>query len=404
MERRFGGIENRNDEWGSKKKGSPELNAAWSQFRGPSRDGRVAWLPERLPASATFEWKAYLPSTGVGGLVANQSLVVVGSRDPTDKMDLFQGFQASDGSLAWQHRVVAEGTLDYGNSPRATPLILGPLIYVQGAFGDLACLDIEAGIPLWQKNLNRDFGGAVPQWGFSGSPLGHGENVIVQPGGASGVIELDGITGEPVWKIPGRKVAYSSPAFLDERRIVGGDSEYGLVWDTVAKEETAKIPLGSNSFGVPSPTVSNSSIYMVDEGLGVRRLSAASTGNAAEITRENRRYRPDTHTPVLVDAGLLLLHNGLTLLDSETLEPRWEIRDRSFVGYGSIMATNDRALIFNDAAELLLVDFEADKAAVVSRLQLSEEKIKTLSHPALVGSRLYLQLGQTLVCLELQDL
>ncbi|MFN3190134.1 MAG: PQQ-binding-like beta-propeller repeat protein [Aureliella sp.] len=360
-------------------------------------------MPDRLPESAQFAWQAYLPSTGVGGLAATDALVVVGSRDSTDKMDLFQGFRVSDGSLAWQHHVPAEGTLDYGNSPRATPLILGPLVYVQGAFGDLACLDLESGIPLWQKNLKLDYGGVTPQWGFSGSPLGHGENLIVQPGGTFGIMELDGITGAPVWSISGRKVAYSSPVFFDSTRIVGSDAEFVSVWDYKSQKEVGKFPLGANSFGVPSPVVMEGGVFVADEGLGVRRIRTGSPGEAMAVEAENRRYRPDTHTPVVVEAGLLVLHNGLTLLDPETLKPRWDIKDRSFVGYGSIIATEDRALVFNDAAEVLLIDFDADEGRITSRLRLSDEKIKTLSHPAIVGSRLYLQLGQQLSCLELSD-
>ena len=59
----------------------PATNPDWPGWRGRQRDGRVAWLPETLPARADQRWKATLFSEGVGGVAVAEGVVVVGDRD-----------------------------------------------------------------------------------------------------------------------------------------------------------------------------------------------------------------------------------------------------------------------------------------------------------------------------------
>ena len=56
--------------------------------------------------------------------------------------------------------------------PRATPQIAGEFVYVHGAFGDLRCIDLAAGVPLWQMNIRTEFGASDELiWGTCASPL-----------------------------------------------------------------------------------------------------------------------------------------------------------------------------------------------------------------------------------------
>src|SRR6202008_4777748 len=103
---------------------------------------------------------------------------VVGSRDLLDRNDHFQCFDMEDGTLIWQHVYPALGKLDYGNSPRATPLIHDEYVYTLGAFGHLCCLEIETGIMMWQLNAAKDFGAPAMIWGHSGTPLIVGNKLI----------------------------------------------------------------------------------------------------------------------------------------------------------------------------------------------------------------------------------
>ena len=54
------------------------------------------------------------------------------------------------------------------------------------------CLNANNGTKVWSVNFVKDFGGSVPHWGYSESPLVEQENLIVTPGGRDAtVVALD---------------------------------------------------------------------------------------------------------------------------------------------------------------------------------------------------------------------
>ncbi|MDZ7618791.1 MAG: PQQ-binding-like beta-propeller repeat protein [Patescibacteria group bacterium] len=83
---------------------------------------------------------------------------------------------------------------------RSTPTIDGERAYALGAAGILVCLDIEDGKVVWHKDLVTDFGGEVPNWGYSESVLVDGKFVVCTPGGRDNtLVALNKDTGEKVW-------------------------------------------------------------------------------------------------------------------------------------------------------------------------------------------------------------
>ena len=115
----------------------------WPQFRGPFRDGTVRWLPGKLPETAEFDWSVALPSEGLGGLAVAQGCVIVSGRDARDQKDLWTCLEADTGDLRWSLTYPAPGRLDYGNSPRATPLISGERAWLLGSVRSSALRSIE---------------------------------------------------------------------------------------------------------------------------------------------------------------------------------------------------------------------------------------------------------------------
>ena len=90
-----------------------------------------------------------------------------------------------------------------GDGPRGTPTVDGDLLYAEGGNGDVACLEAATGKTVWNVNLRADFGGGVPGWGYSESPLVVDGLLIVTPGGKQGtLLALDKQTGRPVGKAP----------------------------------------------------------------------------------------------------------------------------------------------------------------------------------------------------------
>jgi hypothetical protein len=158
-------------------------NGDWPQWRGEQRDGMVAWLPATLPEKKIVRWKQVLFSEGLGGVAVAGDRVVVGDRDPTDREDLFHGFDRASGERIWTLRYPAEGKLDYGNSPRATPLLHEGHAYLLGAFGHLHCVRLADGHEIWKRHLRDDFSANDELvWGACSSPLVVDGRLIVNPG------------------------------------------------------------------------------------------------------------------------------------------------------------------------------------------------------------------------------
>ena len=133
--------------------------------------------------------------------------MVVSDRDAADAADIFRCLSAVDGHELWALRYPARGALDYGNSPRATPLIDGQRVFLLGALGNLHCVSLASGQVIWSKHLRQDFGEVKLQaWGSCSSPLIAGGRLIVNPGAKdASLVALDGASGKAIWKTPGRR-------------------------------------------------------------------------------------------------------------------------------------------------------------------------------------------------------
>jgi ABC-type phosphate/phosphonate transport system substrate-binding protein len=200
----------------------------WLQWRGRDRNAVVGWLPERLPAEPRVVWSRPMTGSGLAGIVATEDRVVVADRDPADRLDVVRCLEAASGEQVWQIEYPAPGKLDYGNSPRATPVVYEGRVYLLGAMGDLHCVTLADGAVVWKKNVLAEFGANRPNWGMCGSPLVVDGKLIVNPGAeAASVAALDPATGKVLWQSPGLPPAYSSfivGRFGGAPQIVGYDA------------------------------------------------------------------------------------------------------------------------------------------------------------------------------------
>ena len=189
--------------------------ADWPQWRGPNRDGvsQETDLLKEWPADGPkLLWKATGLGEGFSGpsVVGNRlySMGNAGGQEWVFCLDL-----TKQGAPVWGTpigKIRHEGSGYPG--PRATPTIDGDRLYTLGINGDLVCLDVRTGRPVWSVNFVKDFGGSVPQWGYSESVLVDGPWVLCTPGGQRATIAaLNKTNGRPVWTSPvGDSAAYSS--------------------------------------------------------------------------------------------------------------------------------------------------------------------------------------------------
>jgi outer membrane protein assembly factor BamB len=354
-------------------------------------------------------WSKPLNSRGLAGIAATRQYVIVGDRTPADSGDLFRCLDAATGNEVWHLTYRTTGTAkDYGNVPRATPQVLAGKVFTLGCLGDLNCVDLAGGTVRWSKHLVRDFAAHVPTWGYCASPLAVDGKLIVNPGARkAAVVALDLESGKEVWRCTGLPPAYASfivGTFGGVRQVVGYDEKSLGGWDPATGTRLwTLVPPLPGDFNVPSPIDAGGKLIVATENNGARLYEFDSDGRIRKTpAASNSDLVPDRSTPVLVGRKLFGCSDSLFRLDiDKKLAAHWTGEDESLAGYASLIATKDRVLVATNHGELLLVDASCDTFKIVSRLRVFLPDSEVVSHPALVGSRLYLRDMAKIVCVDL---
>jgi outer membrane protein assembly factor BamB len=367
-------------------------------------------LPDRLPGPDKILWRKPLPSKGLGGVAATSQHIIVSARDFNDTQDLWRCLDATTGATIWSVRYPAPGNLDFGNSPRATPLVHDGIVFCYGAFGHLHAIDLKTGKVLWKHDTCQVF--AAPAdlpWGLCSSPLIAGGKLILYIGGPdAALVAFAPKTGEIVWKTSGAKPAYGSflaGTFGGVEQVVGYDATTLGGWDVATgKRLWTLTPDRPKDFNVPTPLAWNGHIIVNTENNATRMYRFGDKGmiDPKPVARDDD-LRPDTHTPIVFGNRLFGVHGGLHCLDlANGLKSLWVGEDDSLGHYTAAIASPDRVLLVTMLGEALMIDANAHEYKVLDRKTLVEDEGGLFAHPAIVGTRMYLRSGDAITCYSLE--
>lgn len=386
-------------------------SAGWTDWRGPRRDGQSADVPRELPATLPVIWRGRVTGPALAGIAATETHVVVADKDADLTTDIFRCFDAQTGVAMWTYEYPAEEDLDYTNAPRATPVIHEGLVYCQGAWGNLHCLRLATGEVVWERHLADDFGAEPPTWGYCVPPLVVDDKLVVLPGAPqAGIAALDRLTGDVLWQTPGHAAAYAPlivGTFGGKRQIVGYDSASLAGWDAATGARLWQlIPPGQSDFHVGTPVAVDGGLLVATENNATRWYRFRQDGTIDPLPAAvNEDLAPDTCTPVIVGRNLFCTAYGeLFCLDlADHLQTRWSRNDDRFYDHTNLIAGNGRVLMWTTSGDLLLLDGTAEEYRELAhhRPLAGSADGNSMSHPALVGDRLYLRDGESLLCLRL---
>ncbi len=383
--------------------------ADWPDWRGPRRDGLVPRLPSRLPETAQVVWRKPAMPASLAGLSVSEGRLILAERDFEDELDIYRCLDASNGEMLWIAEFPAPGRLDFGQSPRATPVIREGRAYLLGAFGELRCVRMNDGRVLWKRQLPREFKADLPTWGMCSTPLVVDDLLIVNPGAPkASLAALDRVTGRTRWVTPGAPAAYSAficGEFGGRRQIVGYDAGSLGGWDVKTGRRLWRlVPPVEGDFNVPTPIAGEGGVLLSTENNGTRLYRFDESGGIIpQPVATFAALAPDTTTPVLTCGRIFGAKDGLHCLDARGgLKAVWHRDDVELGDYATFIADAERVLVITVGGELILLDARSENGAILSRLRVFEESVEVYSHPALVGSRLFIRGGSSVLCVNLE--
>ena len=110
---------------------------------------------------------------------------------------------AKTGKETWVHEYdCTYQRISYPFGPRTTPTIVGDRVYTLGTMGDLRCLDVNDGKPVWTVNFAKDFKAPGARSG-AGRPTRWSTatgSICLVGGEKQAVVAFDRHTGKKLWR------------------------------------------------------------------------------------------------------------------------------------------------------------------------------------------------------------
>ncbi|MFM2094798.1 MAG: hypothetical protein RIS70_1922 [Planctomycetota bacterium] len=299
---------------------------------------------------------------------------------------------------------------DMGDGPRSTPTIDGDVLYVEGGNGDVSCLKAADGETVWHVNLRTEFGGGVPGWGYSESPLVVDNLLIVTPGGPKGtLVALDKKTGKKVWQsgTVTEGAHYSSPLIANiagVRQVVqfASASVFGVsindgkfLWKYAAP--------ANGTANCCMPIVENEYVYASSSygtGGGLTRISGGGDNLVSEEVYFDKKMQ--CHHGGIVKIGDYLYSNGggaLICMEFKTGKIVWQNRGP---GKGSLIAADGMLYVFSEGHEVALVEATPEAYREHGRFKIEAHGRPSWAHPAIADGKLFLRDQEWLAAYDIQ--
>ena len=386
----------------------------WSRWRGPSGQGIVApgkyanfWSP-----TANVKWRTQIPGRGNSSpIVWADRIYVTTAQDNGGKLSML-ALGRADGRTLWETVVPQEGVEHVhqkNGHASATPLTDGRAIYASFGRHGLVAFDLNGKI-LW----HRRFGVIENYHGPAGSPVLYKDRLFLYQdhNGTSGqrafVAAFDTQTGKTLWETPRTEtVGWGTPVVItangrdelivnSQRRVAAYDPATGKELWTVR---------GMTYEVIPTPAVGEGLVFASSGRAGP--TFAIRPGGSGDVTSTHVAWSTPKGSPFVpsptVHEGLLYLINDmqsiLTVYEAKTgalvYQGRLGVAQRE--GFSaSPVVVNGEVFFTNDEGETFVV--KAGREFKLLHTNTLGER--TLASPALVDGVWYWRTASSLVAIQ----
>lgn len=394
------------------------LNAGdWPQWRGPNRDGKSTetGLLQQWPAGGpTLAWK----TTGLGAGYATVSVVkgVLYTAGDKGAEGFVLALSEKDGKALWSAKLGKAGAPGWGGfaGVRGTPTVDGDLVFAIGQYGELAAFETKTGKEVWRKDFTKDFGGKLPEWGFSESALVDGDKLIFTPGGEKGaVVAVNKQTGATLWQTAAFKdeAQYSSlmpatiagvPQYLQltMASVVGVAPDGQVLWQAPRKGATAVIP---------TPVHADNLVYVTSGyniGCNLFKVTKAGDKFTAEEVYKNKVVA-NHHGGVVLLGDHIYGHDdrrGWTCQNLKTGEAVWQTEDG--LGKGACVFADGHLVLREEkkkGSRLALIEATPTGYKEKGQFEQPDQSGKEAwAHPVIANGKLYVRDQDVLLCYDVK--
>jgi len=372
-------------------------------WRGPSRDGHYpeTGLLKQWPAGGPeILWTYEQLGQGHSSAIVDQDFVY------TTGMNSEKGFLFKfdlKGKLVYKKEYGPEFTASYFGT-RGTPTIMGDKIYLMSGYGKLYCLNNETGDVLWSKDLKKDFGGSVIQWGMNETPVVDGKIIYITPGGKkNNIVALNRHSGDVVWSSPGtgEPTAYCTPLLFEHngRKMLATHFESHLVAFDATTGKMLWSKKHPNEWSVhPNTPIYHEGrlFYLSGYGRGGGMLELSPDGNSFELKWMHKKMDSRMGGAVLVDGYIYGSGDSRvwSCLDWETGEEKYTSQE---IGNGVVIYADGMLYCYSQRAELALVAPDPSGFRVISKTKVAKGSEQHWAHPVIYDGVLYVRHGKALI-------
>ncbi len=376
----------------------------WPNWRGPTHDGVSHETKLNWKWSSEGPKKLWQTTVGKGMssfAVAQGRAYAMGNREDVDTVYCFD---AETGKEIWKHPYPCPlNPLAYEGGPSSTPAVEDGRVYTLSKAGDCFCLDAATGKVIWSKKFD-----APPTtkedykvwWGFAGSPLIEGTQLILSVGTAG--VALNKMTGDVLWDNGPGRAGYSSPVpfVMGAERLFAKLSGHEIV---VAKMSDGKVlsrTLWRTTWDQNAPDVLVSGGKMlVATGHGVGAALFNVTTNALVPLWNVKSLRTELSTPVLWKNHVYGFDkNQLVCLDWESGAVKWAAEETR---QGSLIVADQKLIVMQEDGTLLIAEATPEAFKPVAKAQVLDGRCWSV--PVLSNGKMFLRnAAGIVVCLDLR--
>lgn len=382
---------------------SPVHGADWPNWRGPNHDGvspESEWLWNWNQVKPKVLWRAQVGFGYSSVAVSTGKVFTMGNVKGSDQI---LAFDENTGRQVWRYSYPCISVdLDSYPGPRSTPTVAGDQVYTLSRVGHLLCLNFDSGRLQWSKNLQSDFKGNLPVWGYSGSPLAVGNLLIVETGNLKGgsVIALNRMTGERVWASGNDRPGYSSPVPFQYGASTGvavfsGQSISGrllnngrLIWRYNWKT--------TDDVHAATPIIWDDKVF-ISSGYNSGSSLIRFGNNYARPIWSSRYMRNRQSTSVRLESHIYGFDEGeLRCMDIVNGAVKWRTKN---YGVGSLMLGGDKLIVQAENGVLAVVEASPWQFRELGRVQAFRDT-KCWTQPVLANGAIYARHQGSLIAIN----